>query len=397
MTKSIHAATYVAHEVVEYYSSTHKKWYETTVLRINQDSTLDLACRKNVALGFVRRRPIKLHTRASIQEMKENMPSAQNLPSKHVKKFDIGTRVEYFSDSLNGWVLSYVKGINADGTIQLNTKKSADVSKIRPLVESSPSRASARIISSLTTTTQPTPHIPEYLITIRITRSPFELVHYKGEILSRLGLTFDHSISRMTGFTGGQNEGIFLIQSPQNSTRMYCLKVVGSERKFDSVPTERENYLKMRSKFPELIGDENVTFPVAIFQLISSASSVAMYDVFVMKVARGERMAELIGRLVKVGEWNKLGKIFRKVGIEIGRFHLRYKNTQHADLQCSNIYVDLADDGFVTCIDVGGMGSNVQGKDVDYFVESIKLLGRTYGPEFERIAIDNFSRGYAAR
>ena len=45
-------------------------------------------------------------------------------------------------------------------------------------------------------------------------------------------------------------------------------------------------------------------------------------------------------------------------------------------------------------IDLGGMGSNVQATDIEYFRESIKLLAKTYGVEFERRSTDSFLQGY---
>jgi hypothetical protein len=219
---------------------------------------------------------------------------------------------------------------------------------------------------------------------------------YKGEVLSRLNLTFDHSIARMSGFTGGQNDGIFFIQSV--SFKLYCLKVVRGGRKFDSVPSERENYLAIKKKFPDIVGDENVCFPRCIMSFSRQVGGVDGWDVFVMNVARGERMAEVVGRLVKSNDLNKLGQVCLQVGIQVVKFHQRYFSTQHCDLQCSNIYIDTSQQPcVVTLIDLGGMGSNVQGNDVDYFQQSIRLLGRTYGSEFEKIAIENFSKGYYGR
>jgi hypothetical protein len=418
---------YVKNEIVEYYSSSHKKWYETTIVQINADNTLDLACRRNVDQGLVRRKKISSTSCQISLRDKENVSVIPNPSTKSAdSRYEIGMRVEYYSDSLNGWVLSYVKGYNPDGTYQLNTKKSANASKIRslitckdmskgtlqklsrieksttPIEPQQPIRTSARIGSHQSTTS--TIHRlrgTDYVVSIPLRRSSssLDLLEYKAEILSQLNLTFDHAMTRMRGFTGGQNEGIFFIQTPQSiggetPKILYCLKTVRGGRKFDTVPCERENYISIKSRYPSIVEDDDVAFPKRVFEFSDKSNS---WDVFVMKVARGERMAEVIGRLVKSGQWNELAKVYHQVGSSLQKFHHRYNSTQHCDLQCSNIYIHgIGESLTVTLIDLGGMGSNVQGNDVEYFSESIRLLARTYGSEFERIAIKNFSSGYSA-
>lgn len=299
--------------------------------------------------------------------------------------FPVGTKVEYFSETMNGWVLSYVKGINSDGTYSLNTKKSAPVSRVRSLI---PSAAPAMVPPRAATS-------GEFVSSLQFQNSA-DLSTYRNEILSLLGLRgAQYSISRMGGFTGGQNEGIYFVRSSSSSKPTVCLKIVRSGRLYDSVPSELENCVSNLSKFPTLPTDPHVTFPSKVIQLVQG--TIRKYDVFVMPLARGERMAETVGRFANSMGSNKrkIESIFEAVGAQLERFHSVYKGAQHGDLQTSNIFLEEQEDKswFVTFIDLGGMGAKVQTSDADYFRESIRLLARTYGAEFERVASNAFERG----
>jgi len=281
---------------------------------------------------------------------------------------------------MSGWVLSYVKGINADGTYRLNTKKSADPRLIRALlVDKAPHRRPPLV------STQNRVHqfvTPLVVVGSHVSGQSFDLKQYKGEIFGSLGIRPSSTLSKMTGFTGGQNAGIWVVPN------QYCLKVVVSGRKYDSIPSERENYMDLLCRFPAIIDDKNLCFPIKIFTISN------LFDVIVMPMARGDRMAELVGRTRALDDWPKLQLVFRSVGRQLRRFHTTYRSTQHGDLQTSNIFVDV--DATVTLIDLGGMGMKGLGKtDIEYFLESIKLLAKTYGPEFERVSTAAFLEGYA--
>ncbi len=298
--------------------------------------------------------------------------------------FPTGTKVEYFSETMNGWVLSYVKGVNADGTYCLNTKKSAPMSRVRSLIAC----VSSCAISM--------PSAWQFVVSLQF-RNSTDLAMYRNEILSILGLRgSDYSIVRMGGFTGGQNEGIYFVQSSVQG-KLMCMKLVRSGRIYETVPSELDHCLGNLSRFPELCSDAHVTFPSRVIQL--EQNRVAKFDVFVMPLARGERMAEAIGdsanSLCISSNKRKIESIFEAVGNQLKSFHLRYTNTQHCDLQTSNIFLELRSGGwFVTFIDLGGMGSQVLTSDVEYFRESIRLLSRTYGSEFEHLAAAAFEKGY---
>lgn len=318
---------------------------------------------------------------------------------------EVGAKVEYYSQTMNGWVLSYVKGINPDGTYRLNTKKAASPQLIRPLLEAGvnvrpPLIANrtmkppvVKVVAKEPQRRQPL--AGQFIEPIGTTRSlmsheGFDLSLYSRELFSHLQVPSHCVMSKMQGFSGGQNNGIWFISNPQERlhSRIYCLKVVRSGRKFDLVPSERENYIELLKMFPEIIGDCRLSFPQKIF-------SLSTYDIFVMPVARGDRMAEVVSRVVSYNDSEKLRLIFKAVGVRLRSFHSDYKGTQHGDLQTSNIFIDQGKEIDVTFIDLGGMGlKNVGKSDVAYFLESIGLLAKTYGTDFERAATAAFVEGY---
>jgi hypothetical protein len=328
------------------------------------------------------------------------------VPLSHLfvgKMMEVGSKVEYYSQTMKGWVLSYVKGVNPDGTYRLNTKKAADPRLIRPLFEPVPNvrpplianRTVKHVIlkASVKEVERRRPLPGYFIVPLGSTRpllpvKSLDLSDFSHEILSSLQIPSHCVMSRMQGFSGGQNSGIWFISNPDDSlnSRMYCLKVVVSGRKFEPVPSERENYLELLKEFPEIIGDTALTFPQKIF-------SLSTFDIFLMPVARGDRMAEVLSRVVSSKDTSKLQLIFKAVGSRLRRFHSDYKGTQHGDLQTSNIFIDP--DMGVTFIDLGGMGLKSLGKsDVAYFLESIGLLAKTYGADFERAATAAFVEGY---
>ena len=332
-------------QTVEYYSTSRKKWFETLVTRVNSDGTVDVACRAGVDSNALRASALR---------------------------FEIGSRVEYYSDSMKAWVMSYVKGVNADGTYRLNTKKCADPSRIRLLMASvlveTPPKASSPLVVRV-------PGI-----------SGLDLCG--GEILQYLPPCSAPTITRMSGFSGGQNGGIWFVSS--NGVKVYCLKLVSRVGKYESVLPEREAYLLIASKFPSIRFDESIKFPCRIL-----TGLFLEHDVIVMPVARGERMAEVVGTVVRAPQGMKrIALIFHAVGATLHQFHKKYNNTQHGDLQSSNIFVH--NDTTVEFIDVGGMTKKSATPDTEYFRESIRLVGKTYGLQFITVATRAFDEGYAS-
>ena len=391
------SSAFHADQSVEYFSASNKKWYETVVLKVHADESLDLKCRKNVDPRLVRPRP---DVRNALCPKNSRAPP---IVSRSEPVYAIGAKVEYFSDTMNGWVLSYVRGMNEDGTYRLNSKKSALASRIRPLltepIPSASSKAKPAILAAKPLPASgwdriscPGPFITA--ITLRTSNmAALEVSDYKKELCgsSVLGIGEECRIVRMSGFTGGQNEGIWFVVSAVSGRRQFCLKAVKSDRKFSSVPSERETYVDLMGRFSGIAKDSQLCFPVKIVQLVSFPSKAAVWDVIVMPVAAGERLAEVIGKIHKNKE--KLKEVFAAVGGRLRMFHYEYAGAQHGDLQSSNIFVDLASMA-VTLIDLGSMGRSHAKSDFEYFKESIVLLAKTYGQDFESVAMSAFSHSY---
>jgi tRNA A-37 threonylcarbamoyl transferase component Bud32 len=310
--------------------------------------------------------------------------------------FQEGAKVEYFSRTMNGWVLSYVKGVNPDGTYKLNTKKAADPKLVRSLID--PEIVIRRPLltcrSKSSSENRRTASHGPFLCSLGSQRMMFagqkvDLRTFHRDIFDLLGVSSHLTLTKMTGFSGGQNDGVWFITEPSTQARAYCLKVVKSGRIFDGVTSERENYIALLSRFPGLLYDAHLTFPQKILVLPQN-------DVFVMPVARGDRMAEVVSRIVSSGSPSTLRDVFRAVGRRLKLFHADYGGINHGDLQTSNIFIDMCQTSaiYVTFIDLGGMGANLGKSDVTYFLESIGLLGKTYGTEFERAATSAFVDGY---
>ncbi|KAF4714963.1 hypothetical protein FOZ62_011153, partial [Perkinsus olseni] len=218
------------------------------------------------------------------------------------------------------------------------------------------------------------------------------------------------SITSMRGFTGGMNSGIWFVKV--NGTNKLCLKLVSAQRKCAQLPTEAGNYTDLAKRYPYLLSRSTLggllAFPVKIFDVAaapSTGSSRVLFNLIAMPVARGVRLAEILGRKVHAREDNS--RILEEVGRQLRRFHERINGTsgrlevQHTDFQPCNIFVDepnlgRGDNGGVTFVDLGGMGVSVKEGDYEHFVKSLTLLGQTYGQEFVRMSVKAFTEGYGS-
>lgn len=361
-------------DVVQYFSSTHKKWVSTRVVKIRSTRSVDLSCRRNVDVSLVQR-VISGSASNSLAEKR-----SENAAPRNMSVFSVGSKVEYYSESMNGWIQAVVRGHNPDGTYCLNIKKSAHASRVRSILSCKPSRREPPSLSS-------------YCLVVSVEGSvAHDFQSYTARILTALKLTFDHRIVRMKGLAGGQNEGIYFITTPHPENGFkYCLKLVKSARVFPSIPSERERYMNLVSRYaPLILEDEHVCFPRQILQLTPRTGP--SYDLFVMHCAKGERMAELIGQLIANKDWDRVSNVFKLVGVHLRNFHSQYGGAQHGDLQVSNIFVE--NESEIVFIDIGGMATTTSGSDVEYFEKSISILAKTYGPMFEKLAISSFRKGY---
>jgi len=192
-------------------------------------------------------------------------------------------------------------------------------------------------------------------------------------------------ICPLKGFQGGLNEGIWQVVEESE-----ILKLVKAERICNGVPTEAENTRTIASRFPNLLHDEAVCFPFKIIHIVSGNAPV--FDLFVMRMSMGRRLAEVVSEAWRK-DHQEVYDLFLRFGQFLAAFHQRYENTQHVDVQPSNIFYD-ADARRFTLIDVGGMGMNCSETDVEHFNKSLDILSNSYGKDLREIGGAYFEKGY---
>jgi hypothetical protein len=211
----------------------------------------------------------------------------------------------------------------------------------------------------------------------------------RSQVLASLGLNPGVSINRMAR-CGGQNEGVWLLEAGPIS---YVLKLVRNVNLGIELPTETEKFVKLAAEFPGMLVDEDMTFPIKIFTLKSPVTNPS-FDIIVMRKASGERLSDVVSIL-----WARLKKaavmsIMEKAGRFLKEFHSRYGHRQHCDFQPSNLFYDEATGKF-TMVDLADMNQQayINKKDIDHFLEGLRIMGKSLGPEFMDTQI-HFQAGY---
>mmetsp|Transcript_79662 Transcript_79662/g.247411 ORF Transcript_79662/g.247411 Transcript_79662/m.247411 type:complete len:249 (+) Transcript_79662:2-748(+) len=213
----------------------------------------------------------------------------------------------------------------------------------------------------------------------------------RGRLLALLGVDGAAAVEAMTGFRGGLNKGIWFVKSKEEEL---VLKLVQGTASHPDLPTEAENLRRLQREHPGIASDPAVAFPFRIIR-IHGGPGGAELDLVAMPRAPGRSLVDAIQEDWRAGRRAELLALLERVGSCVAGFHRRYGGKQHCDLQPGNI---LCDDrsGRVTLVDLGGMGSAcVVGSDVEHFVESLEILGRTLGPELARDGCRHFRAGYA--
>jgi len=213
----------------------------------------------------------------------------------------------------------------------------------------------------------------------------------QSQIVAQLGLHGAITIVPVGGFTGGRNEGVWILTDRQGvKSEQYVLKLISCHRCHHTVPTETENFLKLSRDHPGLSGDREMTFPVKLF---ACQNRPRRYDLVVMRSAPGMRLAEVLHAKWAGRQVQDIMKILGCVGQALKRFHMRYGNTQHQDFQPANVFWDDATDA-VTIIDLGGMGLATTESDNDYFKKALRMMTERWGAMRED-ACRAFDAGYS--
>jgi len=212
----------------------------------------------------------------------------------------------------------------------------------------------------------------------------------RTKLMAAIGADPLSRVEVMTGFHGGQNEGIWFVQS---QGKEMVLKVVQGKSRHPTMLSESDNLLKIYAEHPEVVADQFLAFPTKIVR-VQDHSGNHLCDVMVMPRAKGQMLAFVIHELWHKRNFNELMRIFKRVGSCIAGFHRRYQGKQHGDLQPANIVYDCHS-GQITLIDLGGMGSNVMKSDEEHFLQSLTMLATYLGcPRLANDAQRHFSQAY---
>ncbi|KAF4650907.1 hypothetical protein FOL47_000778 [Perkinsus chesapeaki] len=433
---------------VEYYSTTYSRWVRTTVTKVNHhELTYDLEAKSNARMNRVRTpnsRPAAA-TATTVAPKPGGGGGGGDAPMRGEGDYEINDGVRYYSLTHDRWVDATVIGLCDDEAyVDLDVKRKANRTRIRkrnwcPADEVrldddaavTPARTKAAA-SSLAGSARRQTVVPMRQAKVSATATAGLLSKKRLTMSGRSSSTFDPNacfsvlvselglqggtgsssitINSMRGFTGGMNGGIWFVKV--NGVNKLCLKLVSAQRKCAQLPTEADNYLDLAKRFPCLTCRSTLggllAFPVRIFDVLSptpSGTSRVLFNLIAMPVAKGVRLAEILGRKVHAREDNSA--ILREVGRQLRRFHERLNGStgpgrleiQHTDFQPCNIFVDepnlgVGENGGVTFVDLGGMGVTVKEGDYEHLVKSLRLLGQTYGQDFVRMSVSAFTDGY---
>lgn len=211
----------------------------------------------------------------------------------------------------------------------------------------------------------------------------------RKQLASRLGVRQNASIILMAK-AGGQNEGVWALE---DGARSFVLKLVRNQDSYVLMPTETERFLQLSAQHTTMITDPCLTFPRMIFRLKATVPA-GSYDLLVMPRAAGERVSDVIAILWARGQMPQIVSILERAGGFLKDFHIRYGHQQHCDFQPSNVFYDEVSGKF-TMVDLADIGSQaISEKDFDHFIGGLRLLSKSFGPQFLQEGQRAFQAGY---
>jgi hypothetical protein len=211
----------------------------------------------------------------------------------------------------------------------------------------------------------------------------------RSQVLARLGVAPDANLRKMQA-CGGQNDGVWLLEAGGLSC---VLKLVRNLNLGIELPTETEKFSKLAAACPDLLFDDALTFPMRIFRLRSHVTNPT-FDLLVMPMASGERLSDIISIHWALKKRADVMDIMERAGKFLKDFHVRYNHMQHCDFQPSNLFYDEKRRKF-TLVDLADLGQQalITEKDADRFVNGLRIMGKSLGPEFME-TLSRFKAGY---
>jgi hypothetical protein len=229
---------------------------------------------------------------------------------------------------------------------------------------------------------------------LEMTGSTFDptIAATRSHILSAVGLSACASIVE-TPDPKRKSEGMWLLS---DTSQHLVLKLVSSNRKHPSVPTEAEKCVALAHKHPAIATDQSLSFPLMIFKC-SAAGGVELYDLFVTRETLGTRLSDVLAHHYRSNpdRLDTLVEIFRKFGVYLAGFHATYQ-MQHGHCHPSNVFYDESSNLF-TITDVSKMEANPYSSDDDdvtYFYRALKTLEQYYGAELVKRCGLSVAAGY---
>jgi len=213
----------------------------------------------------------------------------------------------------------------------------------------------------------------------------------KLQLTSKLGLSQNARVERLTQNAGGMNNGMWALC---DASQALMLKLVGSQRHHSMIPTEAESFLKLATEYPNLVNDRDFTFPLKIFRCSGRVGHT--HDLIVMRKAPGECFTDVINRKWKSRRVSELMQDFEALGSFLANVHNKH-GLQHGDCQPSNIFYDEASGDFtmIDTADLAPSGCKMAEGDVDHFCNGVRLLSKYHGDQLHSEGALRIKAGYA--
>lgn len=232
---------------------------------------------------------------------------------------------------------------------------------------------------------------------LKIGKNGFDPVEpsMRALLLEHLKLGTGSTIKALGGSRGGQNAGLWSIRDSAPRTPTHMKDLVIKLVKLGSQESEKFRALALRH--PHIVKDPDLAFPIQIVRLLGMQGQ-KMHELIVMPKAPGVPLQDFIGEKwwsTSRSSHTQLMQVIEKVGGSVAEFHARYGNSQHCDLQVSNIFYD-AETSQVTIIDLAHVGRKAKDNDVEHFCECLQLFSGAYGSAFVQ-TVKHFRKGYSSR
>mmetsp|Transcript_38890 Transcript_38890/g.91578 ORF Transcript_38890/g.91578 Transcript_38890/m.91578 type:complete len:472 (+) Transcript_38890:48-1463(+) len=214
-------------------------------------------------------------------------------------------------------------------------------------------------------------------------------ISVKSQLCSLLRIPSSATVSRLSHFQGGINEGVWSVDCGKDGQPL-VLKLVKPDRLHPSRPSEAERFAQLRAEHPAMVHDEALAFPIRLLDC-QGPTSQKIFDLIVMHKAPGICLAHSMARGHANGKLQEVHAAFERVGSCIAGIHSRYKK-QHGDFTPSNVWFEEAT-GRVTVIDTSTMGEEGTESDLQRFEASLQKF-HAYDAGFKEACMQALRRGY---